>query len=107
MIMYDLKCVPENLKKYRKQVGYSQAYLAEKIGMSTQHYSLIETGKKPPSVNALRKLSFELEIPIASLLSDVQPMRFTRSAIHEQLKKLSAQKLKRLAAVIEALARTE
>lgn len=38
------KTIGENLKKYRKQKGYTQSELAEKAGMSMTFYANLERG---------------------------------------------------------------
>lgn len=55
-----------NLKKYRKQCGFTQEELSEKIGISVNHLSLIENGATFVSAEVIEKLSDVLQIPIAS-----------------------------------------
>lgn len=39
------------LKEKREQFGYTQQQLAEKLGLSQQYYSLIETGNRQQELN--------------------------------------------------------
>ena len=50
------KAFGENLKNLRKQKGFSQAQLAEIIGMSAKNITKIETGKSFPRAENINKL---------------------------------------------------
>ena len=49
-----------NLKKLRLNNGLSQKELADKLGISQNHYSNIETGMRCPSVKLAKKIAIEL-----------------------------------------------
>lgn len=51
------------LKIARAIKGLQQRELAERSGLTASHLSLIEAGKRKPSVGALHKLSEALEMP--------------------------------------------
>ncbi len=53
-----------NIKVFRKNKGYSQEKLAEKTGISVDYISLIECGKRTPSVKTIIKISEILEIDV-------------------------------------------
>src|ERR1700733_14116669 len=57
------------VKIWREKRGLSQRALAERAGVSPSYLAEIETGKKPGSADALRKLSRVLEIPMENLMS--------------------------------------
>ena len=57
------------VKVWREKRGLSQRELAEQAGVSSSYLAEIETGKKPGSAEALRKLSRALAIPMENLLS--------------------------------------
>jgi len=57
------------VKVWRDKRGLSQRALAEQAGVSPSYLAEIETGKKPGSADALRKLSRVLEIPMENLMS--------------------------------------
>lgn len=39
------------MKQLRTQQGYTQKTFAQELGVSTSHYSQVETGDKQPSLN--------------------------------------------------------
>ncbi len=55
------------IQKIRKQLGYSQEELAEKIKISRTHMGHIEQGRKSPSLKLMEKLASELKIRISEL----------------------------------------
>ena len=57
------------VKVWREKRGLSQRELAERAGVSSSYLAEIETGKKPGSAEALRKLSRVLVIPMENLVS--------------------------------------
>jgi transcriptional regulator with XRE-family HTH domain len=68
--MTDLrKVLAFNMKLHRKRLGLSQAKLAEKTNVSDNHITLIETGKRFPSISMLEMLANALEIDILELFS--------------------------------------
>lgn len=56
-----------NILYYRKEKGYTQQELAEKISYSKNHVQQIETAKATPSVIALLDIAKALDIPPAKL----------------------------------------
>ncbi len=56
-----------NILYYRKEKGYTQQQLAEKISYSKNHIQQIETAKATPSVIALLDIAQALEIPPSKL----------------------------------------
>ncbi len=73
----------ELLKAYRKKNTLSQQSLADKIGVSKQYISLLEKGEntqsgKPisPSINVIKKVSEVLQIPITTLLNQLDTHEF-------------------------------
>jgi len=57
------------VKVWREKRGLTQRELTERAGVSPSYLAEIETGKKPGSAAALRKLSRVLAIPMENLLS--------------------------------------
>lgn len=74
----------ENLKRERKQAGYSQEKLAELIGLTPKYISSIEIGNRFPSADTIQKIVdiFDLE-PYQMFLNTELP---DRSADTELLK---------------------
>ena len=60
------------VKIWREKRGLSQRELGEQAGVSSSYLAEIETGKKPGSAEALRKLSRVLGIPMENLVSGPQ-----------------------------------
>ena len=66
------KIFGENVKKYRKQLGLSQEQLAEKLEISTNHLSVIETGTKFVTYKLLEKIVLDLNVLPSSLFQCTQ-----------------------------------
>ena len=62
-----LKKLGENIKNIRKEKGYTQEYLAEKISVHPTYIGKIESGKSNPSTILLFKLSRALSVTIPTL----------------------------------------
>lgn len=62
------KTIGENLKKYRKQKGYTQSELAEKAGMSMTFYANLERGAKGLSIKNMSALSTALDVSVDYLI---------------------------------------
>ncbi len=60
----------DNIKRLRKQKGWSQTELAEKIGSHLSHVNRIETGKYKPSVDVLIKLADVFDVSLDALVRD-------------------------------------
>ena len=56
------------LREFRVERGMSQAELALRAGCTPSHVSLVETGKRQPSIATLRRLSEALRIEPGRLL---------------------------------------
>ncbi len=63
-----IKTVGENIRKYRKLKGFSQEQLSEMVDVSTDYISLIELGKRSPSLKRLYKIADCLGIEAYKLL---------------------------------------
>ncbi|MBQ8776202.1 MAG: helix-turn-helix transcriptional regulator [Treponema sp.] len=61
------KIFGENVKYYRKKLGLSQEQLAERLEISTNHLSVIETGTKFVTYKLLEKMVCELQVLPATL----------------------------------------
>ena len=68
--MTDIRQVlANNMKKYRKIQGISQAKLAEKINTATNYIAMIEIGKKFPSAGMLGRIAGALNIDTPELFT--------------------------------------
>ncbi|AEI94784.1 helix-turn-helix domain-containing protein [Roseobacter litoralis] len=62
--------VGRNLKKYRKQAGFSQEGLALECGLHRTYVSGVERGVRNPTVVVLERIAEALKVPAARLLDD-------------------------------------
>ncbi len=62
------------LKEIRSQRGLSQEELAERAGISQNHLSQIECGKRQPSMAVAEALVIALNIPISDILGVDLPL---------------------------------
>jgi len=58
------------IKKIREYRNYSQEYMAEKLGISQNTYSNLETGRTELGVERLKEISALLEVPVETVLND-------------------------------------
>ncbi|MBQ3494493.1 MAG: helix-turn-helix transcriptional regulator [Clostridia bacterium] len=66
--MYKLDHLAKNLKYLRKQFGYTQKYVAEKLGITYQSYQAYEFGTTVPTLQNFIKLANLYDIQIDELL---------------------------------------
>lgn len=57
--------VGKNIKLFRINSNLKQKELAEKLDIEVSYLSSIENDKKEPSLSLLKKISKELDVPIA------------------------------------------
>lgn len=76
----DLK-IGQVIKIFRAAIGIRQKDLAKKVDIQPHYLSLIESGKREPSLQMLRRIAKELDVPIGLLFweaegkGDVQPSK--------------------------------
>lgn len=80
----------ENLKKIRKDKGYTQEILAEKLNVVRQTVSKWEKGLSLPDVDMLSKIANVLETDV-NILPDGQITTTDQSEIVKQLAKINEQ----------------
>lgn len=80
----------ENLKKIRKDKGYTQEILAEKLNVVRQTVSKWEKGLSLPNVDMLSKIANVLETDV-NILLDGQITTTDQSEIVKQLAKINEQ----------------
>lgn len=59
-----------NVKRLRKERGWSQTELAEKVGVHLNHINRIETGKYMPVLDTVVKLADLFEVSIDYMVND-------------------------------------
>lgn len=62
--------VGKRIKSAREQLGLTQEQLAETIGLSSMHISVIERGVKPPKLETFIKIANTLGVSSDQLLQD-------------------------------------
>ncbi|MEC3764418.1 MULTISPECIES: helix-turn-helix domain-containing protein [Cupriavidus] len=55
------------LRAWRRFRGLPSSQLAERVGVTRAYISMIETGRRRPAADLLRRLARELEIPVCAL----------------------------------------
>jgi transcriptional regulator with XRE-family HTH domain len=63
----------QKLRIYREFRNYSQEYIAEKLGITQNAYSRIETNQTRVTAERLRQIADILSVPLTCLLSDMEP----------------------------------
>ncbi len=71
--MLDYKAIGRKISCLRKGKQYTQAKLAEKLGISESYVSQVECGKVEVSLKRLDKIAEILNVDITVLLSDINP----------------------------------
>ena len=67
-----LQVVAENVRRYRKARGWTQAELAEKLGRHQSKIAVIEAAKHDLSTSVIDELADALEVPPAALITPVE-----------------------------------
>src|SRR5262245_56288172 len=65
--------VAGRIRHLRRSQGRSQAVVAGLLGITERYLSLLETGRRTPSIGLLRRIADELGVPVASLLCEDRP----------------------------------
>lgn len=62
-----------SMKVYRNNLGYTQQYVAKKLGITVSSYNMIENGRRNPSLVLAKKISLIFEATIDEIFfnSDV------------------------------------
>ena len=82
----------ENLKRFRKEKGFSQEQLAVRLHIVRQTVSKWEQGLSVPDAEMLVRVSEVLEVPVADLLGKTageEPPDSTPDSIARELQKLN------------------
>lgn len=65
----------ERIRQLRKETGWSQAELGDKVGTDSQRISRYENGRITPSLDAIVRIAEALNVSIDHLLVDNVPRR--------------------------------
>jgi transcriptional regulator with XRE-family HTH domain len=66
---------PRTIRQLRREAGWSQSELAERIGVSKMSVSHWETGRNEPSARQLRALATAFNVPMESILFEREAAR--------------------------------
>lgn len=77
----------ERLRYIREQRKLSQADFAKTVGLSQSTIAQIETGKKEPSLEALRKIAKRLDVDVATLFASEHVHVFDLPRMRRKYKK--------------------
>ena len=72
--------IGSQLKKYRKEMGLNQKEIAEKMGISQQIISRIESGRYNVSLGALKRITSALGLEMEVKIKPVQPRRLDKGS---------------------------
>ena len=96
--------IGQRIRRFRKAMGFSQEYLAEKAGISTTHMSHIETGNTKLSLPVLVDLAAALGANVDTLLFDTpQGQKSTAFAdVRELLERCSPEQTRVIADIVQS-----
>ena len=91
------------IKQYRKEKGYTQFEMAEKIGISEFYISALETGSRKPGRETLIKLSDEMNMPIEKLLElkTEQSLKLASDDLYKKISSLPKEKQKQIINIMD------
>ncbi len=99
------KDIGKNIQYFRKKRGYTQEQFAEKIGLSTNHYSSLERGRYNIKLELLVTILNELDCSADEIFCDVVKRSSNAKAtkLSAKLDKLSLEEQYKIYAVVETL----
>ena len=86
-----------NISAYRKQIGWTQAELAEKLNYSDKAVSKWERGESVPDVLILANLAEQMGITVNDLLADPDALPEQTGAVQQAMGRMVEKTLKRKA----------
>ncbi len=67
--MQELYRIAQNLKRLRQECGYTQSYVAERIGIRYQSYHAYEAGTTVPTLRNFIALAKLYDVPLDELIA--------------------------------------
>lgn len=64
--------IGQTIKILRVALGLRQKDLARRVGIQPHYLSLVEAGKRQPSLGVLRKIASELDVPVSLLFWEAE-----------------------------------
>jgi transcriptional regulator with XRE-family HTH domain len=67
----DRKLLGNGIRRYRKEAGYTQERLAEKVDLNPVYLGQIERGYKVPTVDVLLRIAKQLKVRLGDIVSEL------------------------------------
>lgn len=101
----NLKAIGTRIKEAREANGLTQEQLAERIGLSSTHVSVIERGVKAPRLETFIAITNALHVTSDALLLDVldHSLQITANELSEQIKKLPTKEQRKILRAVRVL----
>lgn len=101
----NLKAIGTRIKEAREAKGLTQEQLAEIVGLSSTHISVIERGVKAPKLETFIEIANALDVTSDSLLLDVldNSLQVTATELSEQIKRLPPKEQRKILKAVRAL----
>lgn len=101
----NLKAIGTRIKEAREAKGLTQEQLAEIVGLSSTHISVIERGVKAPKLETFIEIANALDVTSDSLLLDVldNSLQITTTELSEQIKRLPPKEQRKILKAVRAL----
>lgn len=101
----NLKAIGARIKEARETKSLTQEQLAEIVGLSSTHISVIERGVKAPRLETFIELANALNVTSDSLLIDVldTSLQITTTELSEQIQNLSPKDQRKILQIIHIL----
>ncbi len=101
----NLKAIGARIKEARETKSLTQEQLAEIVGLSSTHISVIERGVKAPRLETFIELANALNVTSDSLLMDVldTSLQITTTELSEQIQNLSPKDQRKILQIIHIL----
>lgn len=103
--MYCAIDIGGRIRYFRKLKGWSQETLALQADMNPAFLGHLERGLKSPTVKTLEKIAAALDISMAELFSDPQPISDEKEALLTELRDLlqglSAESLRKITVILQ------
>jgi len=104
--MIDYKIIGKRIQNARLETKLTQEQLAEKLQISTNYLSKVETGKEKPNLEMIDKICNNLKIPLPFLLTGVatESDTYMQTDISNLLQKCSPAKTKLIYDIVSRIA---
>ena len=101
----DQKAIGQRIKQIREAKCLTQEQLAEKVGLSASHISVIERGIKPPRLETLVEILNVFKVDSNSILVDVLLVsnEIVASMLSNKLSELPESQQKKILRVLDTL----